>query len=469
MAQRFNKDRSMFLLAPAIGGIALCACISPAPQSVHADGFRNPFQSSVAIAQGNAFKAQADDASAIHYNPAGMTQVPGFQISGGFQFINVNIDYRSPNGATSENIVPAHVGLPPPGAVFLTANLTDLGIHSFGNLVVGVGLESLYGFATKFPKDGPLRTSVIKAQLPLLDIKPTVAYQIAEWVSFGFGIDIFTFASFLAEGQNERQLIGIGQFPGTAAGDQLELNGTGTTAGMNVSFMVSPLRNAHGKPIVNFGFIWRSQAVLRLTGELLANGVKVANASTNVRFPESYEWGFAVWPVRTEVNEWKLELDVDWVRWSSLRENDIKLSTGFVLPSPLQWEDAVAVMLGTEYTWLTIPHHTAWEWAVRGGWYHASSAVPDVNFDPAFTDATVNNVAVGFGFVCKAGGHFLWVIPCGKAEGGGFDQRSMGMDFVYQALFWETRNVTGHSNPAVNGRYDMFTQGVGFNLSSYFQ
>ncbi len=34
-----------------------------------ADGFRNPFQSVAAMAQGNAFAAQADDASAVFYNP----------------------------------------------------------------------------------------------------------------------------------------------------------------------------------------------------------------------------------------------------------------------------------------------------------------------------------------------------------------------------------------------------------------
>ncbi|HPV83585.1 MAG TPA: long-chain fatty acid transporter, partial [Nitrospira sp.] len=36
-------------------------------------------QSASAAAMGNAFVAQADDPSALHYNPAGMTQLHGFQ------------------------------------------------------------------------------------------------------------------------------------------------------------------------------------------------------------------------------------------------------------------------------------------------------------------------------------------------------------------------------------------------------
>ena len=35
------------------------------------------------MAQGNAFTAQADGASAVYYNPAGMTQLPGIQFLGG--------------------------------------------------------------------------------------------------------------------------------------------------------------------------------------------------------------------------------------------------------------------------------------------------------------------------------------------------------------------------------------------------
>jgi long-chain fatty acid transport protein len=37
-------------------------------------------QGATAAGQGNAFAAQADDASAIHYNPAGLSQAEGVQV-----------------------------------------------------------------------------------------------------------------------------------------------------------------------------------------------------------------------------------------------------------------------------------------------------------------------------------------------------------------------------------------------------
>ena len=46
------------------------------------------------------------------------------------------------------------------------------------------------------------------------------------------------------------------------------------------------------------GFVWRSQAVLPLNGSLLANGTKVADITSSIRFPESYEMAFAYWPLR---------------------------------------------------------------------------------------------------------------------------------------------------------------------------
>jgi long-chain fatty acid transport protein len=134
-------------------------------QQVYADGFRNPFQDAAAIAQGNAFAAQADNASAVFYNPAGMAQLHGIQTAGGAQFVSVNTKFTSPTGASTTNSG-STIGLPPPGQFFLTANLKDLGVSALGDLSVGLGFQNLYGFAAKYPTNGPFNTSVTFAQPP---------------------------------------------------------------------------------------------------------------------------------------------------------------------------------------------------------------------------------------------------------------------------------------------------------------
>ena len=105
---------------------------------------------------------------------------------------------------------------------------------------------NLYGFALKYPENGPFASVVTQAQVPLLDIKPTMAYQFSDDLSVGLGADIFTFASCLGEGQAERQFVSAGgPFP---AGAQVELNGKGTTAGLNASVLYTVLRADNGKP-----------------------------------------------------------------------------------------------------------------------------------------------------------------------------------------------------------------------------
>lgn len=439
------------------------------PSVARADGFRNPFQDPAAIGQGNAFRAQADNPSAIHYNPAGMTQLRGLQNSVSVQFVSPHTTFTSPAGVRVENEIEGGlVGLPPPGQFFLTANLGDLGASSFEGAVVGLGVINLFGFANEYPKDSPLRNSITRAQFPLLDIKPTVAYRVTDRLSIGLGADIFTFASFLGEGQAERQSIALGNIPGTTAGDKLELNGTGTTAGLNASFLYALLQTPSGKPRMNVGLTWRSQAVLPLEGALLANGQKVADATSATRFPEAYEAGLAVWPIRNARREWKLEVDVDYLRWSSIRDFDVSLSNGVVLRNPQDWDDAVTVGVGTEYTWLAPALHPSWDYTIRAGYQRSQAAVPDKNFDPAFPDSDVTLISVGLGFTCGEGGYFLGLVRCVEPGEGIFQRAGMVADLAYMAILFEPRTVTGSPVPGVNGTYKTRTHVGTFSLRLIF-
>ena len=435
-------------------------------QPTYADGFRNPFHDAAAIGQGNAFVAQANNASAVFYNPAGMTQLSGVQHSAGIQFVSVNTNFTSPTSTTTNNDRSFPIGLPPPGQVFLTANLKDLGIYALGDLSVGLGVQNLYGFAAKFPTNGPFNTSVTFAQLPLIAIKPTLAYKVTESLSIGFGADILTFASFFGEGQAERRF----QTPpgsGFPAGTELELNGKGTTAGLNASILYTPWRTDDGKPRLSVAGVWRSQAVLPLNGEFRANGTLVAKASTAIRLPEVWTGGIAYWPVRNQEREWKLEVDLDYVRWQSLRDANIQLSNGGVLPNPQQWKNTITVNVGTEYKWLDLTDNHAWNVALRTGYSRSHTPVTDIRFDPAFADNDVHVASVGFGFLCRAGGKFFGVISCADNEKGFFAKSSMGMDLSYQALVFDTRTVTGSLNPSVNGTYRTTNHaaGVTFRVS----
>src|SRR6185369_9590945 len=65
------------------------------PSSAKAVGLRLPNQDPEGIARGNAFVATADNPSALYYNPAGISQLPGDQIRAGLYFISADTEYHS--------------------------------------------------------------------------------------------------------------------------------------------------------------------------------------------------------------------------------------------------------------------------------------------------------------------------------------------------------------------------------------
>src|SRR5262249_919291 len=206
------------------------------------------------------------------------------------------------------------------------------------------------------------------------------------------------------------------------------------------------------------GLVYRSQATLHLDGHFLANGSVVANASTTVVLPQVFTGGIALWPIRDRDHEWKLELDVDVTRWHSFRNTDVHLSNGTTIPFPQNWQNSFTVMIGTEYKWLHLEPLPAWEVALRGGYWYSQTPIPDSSFLPTVPDATQNAVSVGLGFLGKDNGRFLGIIECGTAGGGLLTPKAIGLDFAYQAIFYDERTVTGNMNPVaipgvVNGTY----------------
>ena len=420
------------------------------PSTTSAQAIRFQPQGAAAAGQGNAFAAQADDASAIHFNPAGLTQVDGIQSIVGSTLMGGSIKYKSPAGLDTRGDFGGSILSPPPSHFYLSANLGALGASTVSPVTLGLGLISSFGSNTRYPVDGPFNTAITSAALPLIDIKPTVAYKINDQLAIGVSADIYTFASFLGQGHIEQKQVGVGPLSGAS----VELNGTGTGAGATVSLLYTPLRNGDGKPITSIGLVYRTQAVVPLSGSLLVNGAKVADASTNLVLPQIYTGAIAIWPVRTNEREWKLELDVEYVGWKSNRDLDVHLSSGGTIPQPQQWKTVTVVAVGTEYKWLNpewLPH---WDIAVRSGYTRTEDPVPDRTFNPGVISLPSNTLSIGAGFLCQGQGRFFGMVPCGGVTA--LWPKGIGLDVAFQEWFYEPRAVAGNLNPTVNGAYHAY-------------
>src|SRR6476619_7755183 len=120
--------------------LALALLLVLCPPLGHAQGVRFQPQSATAAGQGNAFSAQADDPSAIHYNPAGLTQVLGVQAMLGTLLAGGTTTFTSPTGATAVGDRNGSVAWPPPSHAYVTANLGSLGLSSLSGVTAGIGL-----------------------------------------------------------------------------------------------------------------------------------------------------------------------------------------------------------------------------------------------------------------------------------------------------------------------------------------
>src|SRR5580704_17317249 len=92
------KKISCFCLLVAIG--TSLAVITP----VFGGGIEVPMQGGAAAGQADAFTAQADDASAIFYNPAGLTQLEGTNISAGAYLLQPEFHFEGNNSEERENL-----------------------------------------------------------------------------------------------------------------------------------------------------------------------------------------------------------------------------------------------------------------------------------------------------------------------------------------------------------------------------
>ena len=422
-------------------------------------------QGAAAAGMGNAFTAQADDPSALHYNPAGMTQLRGVQTMVGALTIGGVTDYRNPStGATATGDRGSSVAWPLPGHFYLTANLKDLGITALGDLTAGIGVTSPFGSLTRYP-DNTFAGSAYFITNPLIDIKPTVAYKVSDQLSLGLGADIYTYSGLFGDGHVEQHF--------TAGGARREINGRDTTAGFNVSLMYTPLRNADGKPLASIGLVYRSQAALHLKGQFMTEGAVTSNAAATLVLPQIYQAGVALWPVRDRQHEWKLELDVDYVGWRSTHNQNVALNPsvpgfGNLIASPANWSNGYTVMVGTEYKWLQLDRLPDWEVALRAGYMNQQTQMPDQTFSPTVPSSNTHIPSVGLGLLCKEHGSLFGWLPCGDIGIGSAKIKAIGLDLAYQAAFYEDRTITTNNNPNVNGIYKTMIHVGAFSLRFNF-
>ena len=159
----------------------VCACQATA---VMAEGFAMTQWSARGLALAGGMVGRADDPSAIAYNAAGITLLPGTQVMGGFVggFSKNIIDtYRASGEHTSTENNSSSIRFAP--YAYLSHQLNE-------RFWLGFGLFSRFGLDNAFPDDWPGRYDVVSTKLKTFSLVPTVAVKVNEHLSVSVGLEV---------------------------------------------------------------------------------------------------------------------------------------------------------------------------------------------------------------------------------------------------------------------------------------
>lgn len=126
--------------------------------------------------------AVADNASTIYYNPAGMTLLPGRNLSLGMAGVRSSYEYTAANGVSSGGDAGGWLGLP---NAYLSWQLDS-------RWFAGLGISSPFALRTDYEAGWAGAAQALKSDISTINVNPSLAYRYSDSVSLGFGLNYQT-------------------------------------------------------------------------------------------------------------------------------------------------------------------------------------------------------------------------------------------------------------------------------------
>lgn len=349
--------------------LAALVVIWQQPSTARGGAIEIPMQSARAAGQADAFTAQSDDPSAIYYNPAGLTQLDGTQFAAGAWFLQPQFHFRGDNGDNERMNIPTVV-----------PHIYAESDFSLANWRFGLGVNGVDGINEDYGDHGPLRTLVDKAQLSVVAISPTIAYQVDEHLSVGLAFNIYYGYLNL-----ERNVV-LAAPPVPQGHFRLK--------GNDFAFGVTPGVMYRIDDRNQIGAYYRSPFTLdfngkaRLTSSILPE-IGPSKAHESLNLPQSVGAGYATKPFERTT----IEADVIWTDWHMTDQLRIHSSDPHFNNQtlPANWKSGFTLRLGGEYQFA--PH-----WFARAGYAYGQGSVPQATYSPIVPDATYHLISAGIGY-----------------------------------------------------------------------
>ena len=269
------------LMLAAFSGVASAAAFQLWEQN--ASGLGNAYAGSAAV---------AENASTVFFNPAGLTQLTGFQFSGGVTGVGPSYEFRNDGSTLSGNNGGDAGSWHAVPNLFLSGRLTD-------SLSLGFGVSAPFGLATEYDSGWVGRAQTIKSEIRTVNFNPSVAYRINDKVSIGFGVNYQKIDAELTNSVSR-------------------LKGDDSAWGWNAGALFTL------SPAMRVGLSYRSSMKYTLEGTMN----ETIPVKADVELPDT-----AILSVWQQVSDrWEAMGDLSYTRWSTLRSlNVVSRNSGATL------------------------------------------------------------------------------------------------------------------------------------------
>jgi long-chain fatty acid transport protein len=410
------------------------------PAVARGAGYNIYEQGASVLGMGGAGTASVHDASAVYYNPAALTRLPGTQLYGGGTLLQPFTSFAGlapyPGYGVTEKMKPQQFY--PPTFYFA---------RRFGEqAALGLGLNSPFGLGVEWenPDQFTGRYIVTKADLRTIHTGLSLAYAINPKWSVALGGNLMYAKVAL---QNRKFTAAPGGGGAALEVAKVALDSDYTPGyGWNLAFTFVP------NPSWSVGGFYRSKFVVHtdgradltqmMTGNPTIDAAVAAslppdqNVSTVLRFPAisslgvAWKWGEA----------WTFEGDANFVEWSVFTDLPI-----FFEQSPSSNETIVE---NYDDTWQFRfgMERRAGAFTYRGGYYYDQPAAPDPSLSPILPDAGRNGGTLGLGYAF------------GK-------ERRWTIDVYELALFLQHRHTYLVNRDGFDGHYRSYVNASGLSLA----
>lgn len=397
--------------------------------SAGSGAFRLEVPHAGAFGKGSAFIGEADDPSAIYYNPAGLTQLKGQNsVSLGYSVIQPLTEYED-NSGNETQMRPQ---------VFLIPHLYFVSDFGLDKLAFGFGGGSNWGLGTYWAEESFSKYVATKADLLNKDIMMTMAYKLNDGLSFGVGVDYDN--SYV---NKKKKLIQLG-----GADGDYQLKGRDAGFGYRLSTHYQ-LNDRH-----QFGLQYKSIIQEKYKGKLYFDNLNAAGSNYLAIFGDTnYETEITAESTLPQIvaagysyqpnDKWTLNLDVEWTDWSSTEQEKLNyesesnatrlavLNTGN--PADRDWKSVFSYAVGVE-------RKASDKLRLRAGYYYHQTPIPEANFETNLPDSNSHGLTTGFGYDVTDDFTF---------------------DFAYSALIYEERDIDNSvgsgSGASIDGKYRQLT------------